>query len=225
MHYIKGDVHREHLFAGFAREFMTFIARYAPGPELVEIGSGLGLLLVEAQRRGFAARGLEVNTNQVALMRARGLHVVESTLEQAALPPGSVDVVCMSHVLEHIQDMHSLLCAVHRVLKPGGVLAVSQPHYAAPLPRLIGHLWLGWDWQRHVWHFDVPTLTRVLSTHGLMCLAVEYNAMYHSWVPHPFSWRPKVLAVEVLKAALSRAEPWFGYGDQFFLAARRAGMV
>src|SRR5947209_14565181 len=36
--------------------------------------------------------------------------------------------------------------AVHRVLRPGGVLALSQPHYAAPLPWALRHLWYGWQW-------------------------------------------------------------------------------
>jgi len=221
MHYIQGYADQERLFRGMARQFMSFVVRHARGSDLLEIGSGMGFLLDEARNRGFTARGLEMNRHEVAATRARGLDVREGALEQAGLPSHSVDVVCTSHVLEHVQDLRSLLSCVYRVLKPGGVLALSQPHYAAPLPRILRHLWLGWDFQRHVWHFDVPALTPALAAHGLIHPVVEYNAMYHAWIPHPFSWRPKVLAVEVLKAGLSRTESWLGYGDQFFLAAWR----
>ena len=221
LHYVEGYVGREHVFAELARRFMSFIVRYAAGRELLEVGSGMGFLLEEARRRGFAARGLEINEVEVAAMRERGLTVYRGTLEQVNLPGGSIDVVCMSHVLEHVQDLRSLLTEVRRVLKPGGVFVTSQPHYAAPLPWVLGHRWLGWDWQRHVWHFDVPALANVLSAHGLAPLAVEYNSMYHPLLPTPFTWHVKPLVVQFGAGALARVENLFGYGDQFFLAARR----
>jgi 2-polyprenyl-3-methyl-5-hydroxy-6-metoxy-1,4-benzoquinol methylase len=133
--YALGYTGRERLFARFAKEFMSFIEEYAPGPRLLEIGCGMGFLLEEAVRRGFAAQGLEINRWEVEMTRARGLNVRAGVLEESSTPSESIDVVCMSHVLEHVQDLRSLLHEVHRVLRPGGVLALSQPHYAAPLPR------------------------------------------------------------------------------------------
>jgi SAM-dependent methyltransferase len=221
LHYIEGYVGREHVFAELARRFMSFIVRHAAGRELLEVGSGMGCLLEEARRRGFVARGLEINDVHVAAMRERGLTVYRGTLEQVNLPGGSIDAVCMSHVLEHVQDLRSLLTEVRRVLKPGGVFVTSQPHYAAPLPRLLGQRWLGWDWQRHVWHFDGPALANVLCAHGLAPLAVEYNSMYHPFLPAPFTWHVKPLVVQFGAGTLARVENLFGYGDQFFLAARR----
>ena len=221
--YALGYTGRERLFARFAKEFMSFSEQYAPGPRLLEIGCGMGFFLEEAVRRGFAAQGLEVNRWEVEMMRARGLNVRAGTLEEASIPSESIDVVCMSHVLEHVPDLRSLLCDVHRVLRPGGVLALSQPHYAAPLPWALRHLWYGWQWEQHLWHFDVPALTRVLAAHGLERVGVAYNALYHAWLPKPFSFKPKILAVQIGAAALAHAETWVGRGDQFFLAARRGG--
>jgi 2-polyprenyl-3-methyl-5-hydroxy-6-metoxy-1,4-benzoquinol methylase len=219
--YAHGYAGREKLFTGFARQFLRFVEQYAPGPRLLEVGSGMGFLLHEARRRGFTAQGLEVNRWEVDLTRAQGLDVRAGTLEDAQVPPGSVDVVCMSHVLEHVHDLHSLLSAAHQAIRPGGILAVSQPHYDALVPRVLGHRWYGWQWEQHLWHFDVPALTRILAAHDLERVGVQYNALHHPWLPQPMSWRPKVLAVQAGTAALSRLEPLFGRRDQFFLAARR----
>jgi hypothetical protein len=41
--------------------------------------------------------------------------------------------------------------------------------------------------------------------------------------PGHFSFKPKILAVQIGAAALVRAETWVGRGDQFILAARRSG--
>lgn len=220
--YARGYAGRERLFTSFAQDFARFIERYAPGPRLLEVGSGMGFLLHEARRRGFVVQGLEVNRFEVEATRAQGLDVRAATLEDADIPPGSVDVVCMSHVLEHVRDLDSLLVAAHRALRPGGILAVSQPHYAAPLPRALRHLWYGWQWEQHLWHFDVPALTRVLAAHHMERVGVEYNSLHHAWLPRPLSCRPKVLAVQAGTAALARVEPLFGRGDQFYLAAHRS---
>lgn len=219
--YAMGYTGRERLFERFALEFMDFVKRYAPGRELLEVGSGMGFLLDEAVRRGYSVRGLEVNRWEVEALCRRGLDVRASTLEDAGLPDQSFDVVCMSHVLEHVPNLRQFLTEVRRVLRPGGILAVSQPHYNAPLPRILRHLWYGWQWQQHLWHFDVPTLSRVLSTQGLEPVGVAYNSLHHAWLPDPMSSSLKVLAVQIGSALLARSEVLLGEGDQFFLAAKR----
>ncbi len=218
--YALGYGGREELFHRFARDFLAFVRRHAPGPRLLEVGSGMGFLLDEAAPRGFIARGLEINRWEVEMTRARGLDVGLGTLEQAGLAPDSVDVVCMSHVLEHVADLRSLLIAAHRVLVPGGVLAICQPHYAAPLVRALRHRWYGWQWEQHLWHFDVPSATAVLTANGFERVAVTLNSLHHPWLPIPFTTRPKTLAVQCGTAAVARAEAWLGRGDQFYLAAR-----
>lgn len=208
------------LWHSFARELLRFVARYTPGPRLLEVGSGMGYLLAEAPRFGFTAQGLEINRHEVRETRARGLDVREGTLEEAALPANSVDVICMSHTLEHIPDLASTLDEAHRVLRPGGVLAVSQPHYAAPLVRLLGPRWYGWQFGQHIWHFDVPALARILADHRFERVAVAYTSLHHPFLPRPLTLRPKPLLVQLGAGTLARAETRIRRGDQLFLAAR-----
>lgn len=219
--YAEGYKGRERLFTSFAFEFMDFVQRYAAGQRFLEIGTGMGFLLAEAARRGLNVQGLEVNRWEVAALQARGFDVRQGTLEEAQFPAMSADVVCMSHVLEHVWDLRSLLSSVRRVLRPGGVFAVAQPHYAAPLPRLLGHLWYGWQWEQHLWHFDAYSLSSLLREQKLEPVGIKFTSLYHPWLPSPLSLRPKVLSVQLATAALARSEPWLGWGDQIFLAVRR----
>lgn len=182
----------------------------------------MGFLLEEAAACGFSARGIEVNRREVAMTRARGLDVRWGTLEATGLPSASVDVVCMSHVLEHVTDLRGALAEVHRVLRPGGILAVAQPYYGAPLPLLLPRHWYGWQPGQHVWHFDPRALERVLAACELQRIALAYNSMHHSWVTRPLSLRPKIATVQAAVAAVAavaRVETRLGRGDQFYLAA------
>lgn len=48
------------------------------------------------------------------------------------MPDGAVDDVYSSHFLEHVSDVTGLLDELARVLKPGGHLAVTVPHFSNP---------------------------------------------------------------------------------------------
>src|SRR5260370_594608 len=75
-----------------------------------------------------------VHGSGAALTRARkaGLRLVRAELG-TGLPvkSGSVDVVIMSEVIEHLVDTDSAIEEAHRVLKPGGSLLLSTPNLAA----------------------------------------------------------------------------------------------
>lgn len=48
------------------------------------------------------------------------------------IPNGTVDDVYSSHFVEHVSDVPRLLNELARVLKPGGRLAITVPHFSNP---------------------------------------------------------------------------------------------
>jgi len=48
------------------------------------------------------------------------------------LPPASVDSVHSSHVLEHLDDLCSLMKELRRIVKPGGLVVTVVPHFSNP---------------------------------------------------------------------------------------------
>jgi SAM-dependent methyltransferase len=68
-------------------------------------------------------------SRHVNFLRASGLHL--------PFADASFDKVICAEVLEHIPDYESVLAEIHRVLKPGGMFAVSVPRF--------GPEWLCWQ--------------------------------------------------------------------------------
>ncbi len=108
-----------------------------PGISVLDFGCGPGgyLLplyrLVGANGKIFA---LDYNpqaiTSVKALIARHGLNNVEAILSDRAtgLPDSAVDVVLLYDVFHHLEKADDILKEMHRVLKPGGILSVSDHH-------------------------------------------------------------------------------------------------
>ncbi|WP_081602030.1 MULTISPECIES: class I SAM-dependent methyltransferase [unclassified Thioalkalivibrio] len=91
----------------------------------LDFGCGLGGMLDEIGGQASSAIGLEPSRERAAIVRDKGHRVVQDVRE---IEPGSLDVVTMFHVLEHLTDPFRALRDLKSVLKPGGVLLVEVPH-------------------------------------------------------------------------------------------------
>ncbi len=139
------------------------LERWIPlaGRRLLDLGCGLGSLLLEARRRGAEVVGLEPDAASLALSRHRlqragaaGGCLLAAQGERLPLADGRLDIVTCCSVLEHVQDPLAVLREVARVLRPGGLLYLGVPnalgfverHYKVVLPprtpRPLARAWL-----------------------------------------------------------------------------------
>ncbi len=118
-----------------ARMLTEVLAGVQAPATILDIGCGDGFATAVAAQRnaGHHFAGLDWSAGSLLAARARGLAVLRAGLDGAALPvrPGSVDVVVMSEVIEHLVDTDSAIEAAHRALRPGGSLLLSTPNLAA----------------------------------------------------------------------------------------------
>jgi ubiquinone/menaquinone biosynthesis C-methylase UbiE len=136
-------------FGLFARRLVAYLA-VEPGWHVVDLGAGRGAVtfaLADAVGPRGRVTAVDLAPEMVqALARdldARGVTTVSVQVgdaEDLALPPGSADAVTASMVLFFLPDLNAGLRSIHRVLRPGGLLAFSvfadadprwQPVYAA----------------------------------------------------------------------------------------------
>lgn len=69
----------------------------------------------------------------VDLLDVPGVDVVGDVYDVlAALPDGSVSAVYSSHFLEHVRDPIELIEALARVVRPGGTVETTVPHFSNP---------------------------------------------------------------------------------------------
>jgi SAM-dependent methyltransferase len=102
---------------------------------ILDVGCGDGFATGVAARRnpGHHFAGLDWSAGSLNAARQRGIAVLRAGLDAPRLPirPGSVDVVVMSEVIEHLVDTDSAIEAARHVLAPGGSLLLSTPNLAA----------------------------------------------------------------------------------------------
>ncbi len=106
------------------------------GETLLGLGHGLGTDWVQYARHGASVVVCSPSGAQLALVRrnfelrglsGRFLHTPHTTLP---VETASIDVVCVSGLLESVAEPHAVVNEIHRVLKPGGkVLAVMPAKY------------------------------------------------------------------------------------------------
>jgi ubiquinone/menaquinone biosynthesis C-methylase UbiE len=117
-------------FEAVARHIWALMPPQA-GDKVLDIGTGTGIVprtLSEAAQ----ASGLMVGCDRSAgmLLRARaqvvGLRVLVGDATALPFQDESFDLATASFVLSHVRDYWSALAETHRVLKPSGILAVTN---------------------------------------------------------------------------------------------------
>lgn len=142
--------------------------RLPPGGSVLDVGCSTGDLLTEIGALGdFKLFGVEYKPSAAETARQRGIHVWQGDFEDAAIPPASMDLIVMQHVLEHVRDPAKVLAIVARVLKPGGVIVGELPNLRSWDAALFGRYWGGGHAPRHLWHFTPDTLRALLERTGL----------------------------------------------------------
>ena len=100
------------------------------GGRLLDIGTGLGIFVEEANRAGYAARGVDLCEPLVERAKARGLDVEFRRLEDMS-ETERFDVITLLDVIEHVPDPLALLASARRLLVPSGELVIYTPNHRA----------------------------------------------------------------------------------------------
>jgi 2-polyprenyl-3-methyl-5-hydroxy-6-metoxy-1,4-benzoquinol methylase len=110
-----------------ARRFTSTIDR------VVDVGCGIGNFLDWVRSEGMAGTGADVDDGALAACADRGLDAMHIDELPDRIPDGSVDLITLWDVIEHISEP---LAAVERLvplLRPGGIMAFETPDVSFPL--------------------------------------------------------------------------------------------
>jgi ubiquinone/menaquinone biosynthesis C-methylase UbiE len=104
---------------------IDFLARFARGRDVLEVGCGTGILLGRIREFAQTARGADLSPGMLDRARARGLDVVEASATMLPFEDASFDVACSFKVLPHVRDIGGALREMARVVRPGGVVVAE----------------------------------------------------------------------------------------------------
>lgn len=102
---------------------------------VLDAGCGMGVhLKVMGELRDLALIGVDADRDRLAWAARERVPAALAQTDLTRLPfaDGAFDKVLMSEVLEHLADEQGALAEVYRVLRPGGVLAISVPNANYP---------------------------------------------------------------------------------------------
>lgn len=101
--------------------------------DVLDYGCGTGLVSLFLQPLVRSITGADTSDGMLEILRAKvaarcltNVHTVHLDPERESLPAECFDLVVSSMTLHHIEALETLLRDFHRVLRPGGVLAVAD---------------------------------------------------------------------------------------------------
>ena len=155
-----------------------------PGPELLNVGAGQGTFTRALEERGFRVTSVEPSLRAVELlrMRVRG-PVVDASAESLPFEDSAFDGAVLGEVLEHVEDDLAGLRETARVVRPGGVVAISVPANPA---------WFGPsdEWAGHHRRYTRAALLKLCAGAGLDVVRLRpwgfpVSSLYHRKIYEP----------------------------------------
>jgi SAM-dependent methyltransferase len=169
---------------------------------VIDLGCGTGRHVLELSKTPCDIIGADISRNDIRagrylleIMRRRDevkarVHWLQTAGERLPFKDGAFDRVICTETLEHVDDEYVLARELVRVLKPGGILAISVPdEYSEKV------FWkLSKNYRTHagghVRIFGRSEIVRLMRTSGLDPYAVRYRHSLETvyWLSHVAFW-------------------------------------
>ena len=175
------------------RFYCSLVERFIRPPGLLlDVGSGKGHLLLAAKERQWSVTGYEIDPDTAqAIGKKIGCTILSGDFARLPLSPGSLDLVTVHHVLEHLKSPVSYLTKMGELLRPGGIIFVALPNIrglASAVKFILERLGIRktnvgayYDTGHHLFYFTPSTLRRLLTRMGFRVLYVRSGHRVH---PH-----------------------------------------
>ena len=168
------------------KRFKAVAGMLAKGMRILDVGCGNGELLraLATARPDLELYGLDWHFPAATReeLEAVGIHLVEGTLEDAAVPENFFDRILMYQLVEHLWEPRIGLAKLSATLKPGGIIAIETPDTDGYDRRFfLKGAWGGYYVPRHLNLYNFERLARLLEETG-------FEVVHQKSLPAPVIW-------------------------------------
>ena len=139
---------------------------------ILDFGCGVGEFLREAAKKGWQITGVEPS----AIARKNAEPTVSPrivpSLQEIQPNAAKFDVITAWHVIEHVSDLNNTIQTLKQQLKHDGTIFIAVPNHNSWDARHYKSSWAAYDVPRHLWHFNIKSMTRLLNAHSLSVINV-----------------------------------------------------
>jgi 2-polyprenyl-3-methyl-5-hydroxy-6-metoxy-1,4-benzoquinol methylase len=148
------------------------------GKSILDIGTGNGYMLDAAKEFGMQCYGLELSkyASKVASKKFPG-RIFNSAIGDIRTDR-MFDIITMTDLIEHLQDVRKDFSKISSLLKDGGHLLMTTPNTGSFTRKLLGKKWFQYKFE-HVIYFDKRSLRYLLK--GFDILEMHNSTKLLKW--------------------------------------------
>lgn len=163
----------------FARRFtlkwkLSLLQKNVPqsSANLLDFGCGVGEFLKASVKKGWTIAGVE--PSEIARINADPsvFPSIVSSLKELTTELKRFDAITAWHVLEHVTDLNENIATLKNLLQPNGTMFIAVPNHNSWDAKHYANHWAAYDVPRHLWHFNLQSMTRLLTAHSLTVIKV-----------------------------------------------------
>ncbi len=144
------------------------LVRVVSAGKLLDVGCAYGYFMELAKARGFDPYGIEPSAHAGSqAQKLLGKKKVQmGRLDETSFSSGSMDVVSLLDVFEHLGDPRAALKQINALLKPGGYTMIATGDSRSLLPRILKRRWTFYIPPQHLFFFHRDLMAALLREAG-----------------------------------------------------------
>jgi 2-polyprenyl-3-methyl-5-hydroxy-6-metoxy-1,4-benzoquinol methylase len=140
---------------------------------ILDVGCGNGLFLIEAKERGWNVFGTEFTDDAVEFCKSNGIDMKKGPLNPSDFEAGQFDIVTSFEVIEHINNPLEESLNFHQLLRKGGLLYITTPNFNCVERFILGPSYDIIEYPEHLCYYSSRTLQLLIESKGFRTLQIE----------------------------------------------------
>lgn len=169
---------------------VSLVNSYVSRGTILDYGCGTGMFLKSCKDNSWESFGMEPDDSARKIASEHGLNVFSDKARiQTYISDKQFSAITLWHVLEHVTDMNETLSFFKSKLKKDGVLIIAVPNHVSYDAEYYKEHWAAYDLPRHIYHFDVKSMSSLLSNAGFKLVetkGMKFDSFYVSMLSEKY---------------------------------------